>query len=454
MDSLAEYYNLRLGLYDICLGIIYFGFIYIFAFHFKKIKKPTNPEYKYFILALTLKVIGGFAFAILTVYYYKGGDTLSYYKAGVDLSNVLINNPIRGIELLFTSINNFDVSSDNFHPYAIDFINEKDVLLLVKITSIINIVGLYSYGTTTVLFSSISFVGLWLSYSNFCKIYPKYSKELLIGFFITPSILFWSSGVLKDTVTMSCIGWTLYSFSNILIFKRKAIESIILVILSSLFIFILKPYILYILIPSMILWTQSHLKNLIKGSFIRIILIPMIMTLFIVGSASIIKGISSKAGKYDLNKVETTLEGFRSWHGYLAQTQNQSGYTLSSSDFSFFGMIKMFPEVINVTFFRPYLWEIRNVPTLIGALESFVLLIFVIYLIFTRRSGFFYIIFTNKDIRFLMIFALLFGFVVGISSYNFGALSRYKMPAQMFFIIALTLIYKIVPKHKLIGKVS
>ena len=450
-ESLAEYYDLRLGLYDTCIAIIYFAFIYIIAFHVKKSKIAKNPEYKYFILGLTMKVIGGFTFALLTVYYWKGGDTLSYYKAATDFSNVLLSNPIRGIELLFTSIKDFDVTADHFHPYAVDFINDKDVLLLVKITSLINIIGLYSYGTTTVLFASISFIGLWYAYSNLCKIYPNYSKHLLIGFFMTPSIIFWSSGVLKDTITMSCIGWIMYSFSNVLFFKRKHLISIFLVIISSIIIFILKPYILYILIPCMLIWTQSHLKNLIKGSFIRIVLIPLIMILFVFGSTFIIRDISASAGKYDLNKVETTLEGFRSWHGHLAQTQNQSGYTLSSSDFSTFGMIKMLPEVLNVTFFRPYLWEIRNMPTLIGAFESIILLFFTLYLIITRRGSFFKLIYYNKDIRFMMIFALSFGFIVGISSYNFGALSRYKMPAQMFFILALTLIYKLTPNKRFIN---
>lgn len=452
MYTIADYYDLRLGLYDTCLAIIYFAIIYIISFHYKGIKINKNPEYKYFILGLSMKVIGGFLFAALTVYYWKGGDTLSYYKSGVDLSNVIIQNPIRGIELIFTNINDFDVTGDNFHPYSVGFINDNDILLMVKITSILNIIGLFSYGTTTVLFASVSFIGLWMAYSNLCKIYPKFSKQLLIGFFMTPSIIFWSSGVLKDTVTMSCIGWIMYSFSNILFFKRRILLSICLIFVSSIFIYILKPYILYILIPCMLIWTQSYLKNLIKGSFIRIVLIPLIMIFFLIATAIIFKEISAGAGRYDLNKIEKTLDGFQSWHSHLAETQDQSGYTLSKFEYGPIGFIKIFPEALNVTFFRPYLWEIRNVPTLIGAIESLILLYLVVYLIFTRRGNFFRLIFYNKDIRFMFIFAILFGFIVGISSYNFGALSRYKMPAQMFLILALTLIYKLAPNKGMIQK--
>jgi hypothetical protein len=36
-----------------------------------------------------------------------------------------------------------------------------------------------------------------------------------------------------------------------------------------------------------------------------------------------------------------------------------------------------------------------------------------------------------------VVFAVFFGFAVGFSSYNFGALSRYKIPAVPFFVISL-----------------
>jgi hypothetical protein len=41
----------------------------------------------------------------------------------------------------------------------------------------------------------------------------------------------------------------------------------------------------------------------------------------------------------------------------------------------------------------------------------------------------------------MLLFALLFGGMLGFSSYNFGALSRYKIPATLFFITSLVLIY-------------
>lgn len=444
MKSLFYDYAIKLDLYDLSLAIIYFALIYIFAFFYKREKIKTHPEYKYFILALTLKVFGGMMFALLTVFYYKGGDTMGFFHGAVNLSDVILERPLEGIEILFSRFYNDMTIKDNSVVESFYFmdINATDVLTIVKITTIINLIGLYSYGATTVIFASISFIGVWAGYSNFCKIYPQLRKSLLIGFFMVPTIIFWGSGILKDSVTISCIGWMIYGISNIFIFKRKVTLSVFVIIVSAVLIFLLKSYLLYLLIPSFLIWAQSNIKNLIKGSFIRIVFIPIIITLFGVSTFVILSDVSANAGKYDVNQLEKTLEGFQQWHGHLNQTLDQSGYSLGEMEFTPLGILKSSPSALNVTFFRPYLWEVRNIPTLIGAFESFIILLFFVYLLIKLRGRFFTIISKNKEVLFLLIFALTFGVIVGISSYNFGALSRYKMPAQMFFVIALTIIYQ------------
>lgn len=451
MLSALDYFDIKLGLYDTCLTIIYFGLLYIIAFHYKRMRIAKNPEYKYFIIGLTAKVVGGFMFALLTIYYWKGGDSMGYYATAREFSDILLHNPFSGIKLLFTSTNsaeNYQLAQSYFSAPGHEYINGDEVFFLVKIAAILNLIGLYSYGTTTILFAAISFIGIWAAYSNFCKIYPNYSKHLMISFFMIPSIIFWGSGVLKDTVTMSCMGWLIYSFSNIFIFKRRISVSIVIILVASYFILLLKPYILYVLLPSLLIWGQANLKNLIKGSFIRIVLIPIIVLAISAGTFVVLQKISSEAGRYDIDKLQHTLEGFQSWHGYLATTQDQSGYTLGEMEFTPTGYLKIAPAGFNVTFFRPYLTEIRNIPTLIGALEGLVLFIFFLYLVLKYRSKFFIIIFKNKDILFMMIFSTIFGVIVGISSYNFGALSRYKMPAQLLFVSALFLIYNIAKEEK------
>ncbi|MBI2281343.1 MAG: hypothetical protein HYU68_11745 [Bacteroidetes bacterium] len=427
----------QLGLYDFVLAFLYLFVIYVFALFYVRVKKQENPEYKYFLWALSTKLFGGIFFALFSIYYYKGGDSIFYFLASIGRVDRVLYGSLDNIKILFTPGQILDELSYGYN-YIFD---TSDGFTMAVNTILMVILGMGNYLLTSILFAFVSFFGLWFGYSNMTKIYPYASKSMLIGFFFIPTAILWSSGILKDTITQGIIGWLLYSVSNIVIFNRKKILSIIIIILGAFILFKLKPYILYVLIPCFFIWIQSSSKELIKGSFIRIIILPVLMSVLLISGYFLTTSLSQDAGKYSLENVDQTLQGFRGWHTYLAETRDQSGYTLSEFDLTPTGLLKIAPEALNVTFFRPYLWEARNLPTLLGAFEGLVLFIFFIYLIFKLRLLFFKLLFKSNEAFFMMLFAIIFGVVVGISSYNFGALSRYKIPAEMFFVLSLTIIY-------------
>ncbi|OFY88722.1 MAG: hypothetical protein A3K10_11375 [Bacteroidetes bacterium RIFCSPLOWO2_12_FULL_31_6] len=426
-----------LGLYDFVLAFLYLFVIYVFALFYVRLKKQENPEYKYFLWALSAKLFGGIFFTLFSIYYYSGGDTIFYFEAASGWVDYILENPLDNIKMLFTSDQLLD---DYSFKYNYIFA-ANDMFTMAYNTILFAFLGLKNYLLTSILFAFFSFLGLWYGYSNITKIYPKASKLLLIGFFFIPTAILWSSGVLKDTITQGAIGWLLYSVSNIFVLNRKKILSVIIIILGAYILFKLKPYILYILIPCFFIWIQASSKELIKGSFIRILILPLLLVGLLVSGYFITLSFSASAGKYSLDNVDKTLEGFQSWHTYLAETQDQSGYTLGEMEFTPLGILLKTPAALNVTFFRPYLWEVRNLPTLLGAIESLLLFLFFMYLLLKLRLQFFKLLFKSKEAFFMMLFAIMFGIVVGISSYNFGALSRYKIPSEMFFVLSLTLIY-------------
>jgi hypothetical protein len=49
---------------------------------------------------------------------------------------------------------------------------------------------------------------------------------------------------------------------------------------------------------------------------------------------------------------------------------------------------------------------------------------------------------------FLLIFAIVFSFGVGVSTFNFGTLVRYKIPMLPFFVTALILIGDYLKRHR------
>jgi len=429
----------QLGLYDIFLIIIYLFVIYLSAILYVQKKRKTNDIYRYFIPALSLKIVGGMVYALYHVYVYKGGDTFVFFNAAKDLANYIsVFEP----STLGAYIGEFDIEKHNFSPSYSYILNGKDVLFMVRMTSIFYLLGLGSYFVSTLIFSVLSFSGLWFAFITFSRLYPKLAKEFFIVMFTIPTMLLWSSGILKDSIAISAIGWLIYGFANIFIFKEKLIQSFFYLIISTYLIFMLKSYLIYLLYPSFFIWVQSNIKSNIKSNFIRNLITPILLISFVGALVFILTSMSSLAGKYSLNNWQNTLQGFHSWHGHLAETRNQSGYSLGEMDYTVLGVLQKFPSAINVTFFRPYIWEVRNIATLLGAIEAIGLLIFTSIVLFKVKFSAFKLIRKNKELIFLLSFAIPFAFIVGLSSYNFGALSRYKIPAELFYLMALVILYR------------
>lgn len=425
---------------DYIIAVFYILIIYIAAFVYRSRKMETDDNYFYFLWALSIKIFGGVGFLLLTVYYWGGGDTYSYWNTANDFTAYFFESPMDGFKIFFKSASEMNWYEYKFAYNRHQFLRSTDTFTTVKITAIINMLSFRSFVVTTVVFSTLSFLGIWSMYYTFCKVYPHLRKQLFFAFFFIPSVILWGSGILKDTITISSVCLLVYSFMNIIILKRKKMPSIVLIIFSTLTIAYLKPYILYVLYPALFIWVQSNLKELIPSDLFRKLMKPFIALVLLTSSYFLAQKLSQNAGRYNVNNLERTLEGFQSWHTTVGEISEQSSYTLGDMNFSPLGILQKVPAALAVTFFRPYPFEIKNASMLLGSAEGLVLIFFTLSLILRFRMKLFRLIYKNKDVLFLLIFALIFGVVVGISSYNFGALSRYKLPSQMFFVIALVLI--------------
>ena len=101
------------------------------------------------------------------------------------------------------------------------------------------------------------------------------------------------------------------------------------------------------------------------------------------------------------------------------------------------------PAAINVALFRPWLWEVKNPVMLLEAMESLFILMFSIYtlFIFIRNIPIgLSVISDNPSIMFMIVFAIIFAFSVGFTSYNFGSLSRYRIPLLPFYVGAILIL--------------
>ncbi len=409
----------------------------------KKIK--TDYRYKYFFPGLIIKLFGGLAFGLIYQFYYRGGDTSAYFYNAKLFAEVLFENPKAYFIMLFQD-------AQSFHPDTYDYterlfyFRNPESWFMVKLTNFVALFGAIRYYPTTLIFSLLSYTGLWKIYLIFTYLF-QYVKAKYFAIFIlfVPSVVFWGSGIMKDTVCITALGFLFYEWVSIVKFKKRGLQHFLWIILASYIILRLKAYIIITFVPSLLFWLYLEQKNRIRNVKIRLIIAPFIFVVIVGSSLFAVYNLMQMSDFYRIDTIQNRIEGFHSWHGQLAQTQGQSGYDLGEIEYTPTGILRKFIPAVIVGLFRPFLVEVRNPVQLFAALENTIYLLVFFYLLFkTKIFGFLKLLKFDSLVYISIIFSILFAFVVGFTSYNFGALVRYKIPLLPFFGGALAVMWQLV----------
>lgn len=390
---------------------------------------------------LLVKITGAFGLGLIYTFYYQGGDTFSFFYAGQGWVQLFINSPSEGIQFLFNPSDPYlieQVRHLNPQPQTNYILRGSSSLMIIRITGVLNLLTFGSYFGTAVLFAFLSFTGIWALFRTFYKIFPAIRNELAISILFIPSVVFWGSGILKDTIALGCIGWLTYLSYQIFIKRKFSILHIVLLIISIQLTSTIKGYILLAFIPGLVFWIINTYKRKIRSRILRLAITPMVTIITIAIGALIIGQVSEMLGRYSLENLEQVSSDTQWWH-HQANIEG-SNYSLGEIDYTPVGMARLFPAAVNVTLFRPYVWEANGLVSMGSAFESLAILVFT--LIILIRFGFrgLFSVLGDPTIMFCLIFSLIFAFAVGFTSYNFGALVRYKIPCIPFYIAMLFII--------------
>ena len=201
---------------DFILLPIYIFVVFIFASYFKNKYYPKNhPLRPYFMPAFTFKILGAIFLGIIYQFYYKGGDTLNYWHQ-TEIINSSFNESIGAwLKLITASAEIYDVDVYKYTTQFYWYGAKSPEYLISIIGAIIGLFTMTTYLPTSVIFASLSFIGVWKMYVVFTKLYPRLTKQMAFAFLFIPSVIFWGSGFMKDTITLTCIGWVTHFFYRI-----------------------------------------------------------------------------------------------------------------------------------------------------------------------------------------------------------------------------------------------
>ncbi len=429
-------------IYDFLLFPIYLIVFSMLAIFYKKRHiREGKEEYKYLDLGIIIKMTGAFAFAMVYAFYYKDGDTGNYYRTGKALMELMLTRPMDYLEIMVGNAhpNRMYYFYSEDYTMPVFWINDKYAFFVSRITSIVTLFGAGRFIPTTLTFSVIGFWGNWKLYQLFCEMYPKLKKQLFIAIFAIPSTAFWTSGIMKDTVTLSAVCWYLYGFYNLFI-KRKFNWYYWVAIVSAVYIHLnVKPYVLYALLPGSLIWWSVSVLDRYNASFIRSLFTMVLISIGSVMGFFALSLLSNKMGDYAVDRVLEKSEIVRS--DLKREAYKGNSFDIGEYDNSIPGLIKISPKAIFAGLFRPTLLDVRNVVMLVSAIENTVLLYLLIRLFYRYKwKNIFHVIYNQSVVLFMLTFALFFSFSVGLSISNFGSLVRLKTPALPFFVLSLVII--------------
>ncbi|MDH5398959.1 MAG: hypothetical protein OEX02_12485 [Cyclobacteriaceae bacterium] len=404
----------------------------------------TNEDTrKYFMPGLLVKIFGALAVGFVYQFYYGGGDTFGYHTHGsVHVWEALVTEPLKGLKMLMAQ-GGYDFEVYEYSS-KIWYYRDPAGYFLIKIAAIFDLFTYATYSGTASLFALLSFAGAWAMYQTFYRLYPAMHKHLALAILFVPSVFFWGSGIFKDTVTLAMLGWAVFAFGKLFIERRKNLFYVLIMLGAFYIIFQLKIYILLCLLPALVLWLFFRSLHRIKNFILRLLVTPAMLALALTIGYFAIQQVGEGHKRYSLENLAMTakITAYDIRYGWGARDGIGSGYELGELDGTFGSMVRLAPAAINVTLFRPYLFEVRNPLMLFSAVESFatlLLTLFVVYQLYKSKQ--FSRILFQPEIIFCLTFALVFAFAVGISTYNFGTLSRYKLPVMPVYLTGLLLIY-------------
>ena len=375
----------------------------------KKFKGDFSPFI--FWSGLMFKLSAGITLGFVFLHFYGGGDSFLFFSK----AEALVSQPFE------TYI------SDIFTVSDYSTTNKPRVLFFAKFLSPFVYLSGGSYWITALYMSLISFLASWWTVVRFTKVYPSHSTVLITCFLFIPSIVFWSSGILKDTITYSAL---LLLLANVLgLHKRVALSSIEL-LLAAVSIFTLYKLKHYALITFLLFGGLLLFLNLIQSHKIHFKL-AAVLFLFIT-----LVGTQFIHPHLNLKRLPLTIYENNSAIIEKSRNEYQLGITIENAAWN--DVFREVPRALKTGLFRPSIFDRTPKIGWPHKLENFcltLLTIISILILIKEKPKIDLPLAISASASIIVLSTLL-----SLSTPNFGTLVRYKNIFMPFFFLLVSIL--------------
>lgn len=411
--------------------VLYTFYLLLFLwFIFKwKIFETENISRKHFAFFFLLKVAAGICLTLIYTFYYTDpnkADIYRYFNDSKIISQVLFQNARCWLKIM-SGYGAYDADAFSYLVHTQYFSHTSadaatDNTFIIRLNVLLNYLSFRNIFINTLFFNFFCFLGLTGLFKSLIKYFRTTPLVLCVPFYLLPSVVFWSSGLLKESLLFTCLGLGIYlltSFNTIL-------PRIASLVFFSLLLFI-KPVVFLCLIAATGIYLTLRLF-LVEDTFSTKRRIQVVVICFWLIAVFVLTFKSSSLCEKIIDKRnEFTSLALQENAGSLIDTQ------ILSTDCN--GLFSVLPSAFINSILRPFMWEKNNAFQFLFALENFAFIALLIYLMIR------YFRIPEKEKMLVAVFFLIFSFlnylIIGFTVPVTGAIVHYRVIASPFLLLGI-----------------
>lgn len=366
--------------------------------------------------ALFLKIIAGIILGLIYYKYYQYGDTIIYFDLALKLSSKPLSEHWEAL----------------IHTTHLGLASQPRVEFFIRLLSVFTRLAGGSYWISSCYLSLLSFFSSIYIVSTLIDVFPKLKIISIASFLFVPTVIFWSSGITKDTIGFVAfsigVGFLLKTYKTGKFYPLDSLFSLI----SIVALFKIRHY---LLVSWLIFFGLLSIGFLFKSGNKKWSVAIAVVVLS--GVAFLTQHIHPYLS---INRIPLTL--YENNREIIRKTRPANRIDLELTAPTWQEVFIHVPKAAYYGLFKPNLTDSTIIWGWLHRVENFILLVLAIFsmlLAIVNRSSVDWVIWSGLGA------ILLLASMLALSTPNFGSLVRYKS----IIVPYLFLIFSILPLQHL-----
>lgn len=395
------------------LNILLFS---VLAITFKQWTK-SFPLHRYFYPVLSLKLLVGLAVGGVYQYLYNGeGDTFSLYQDAEQIADFVVKHE----DAWEFMIND---QAEDFAELYQELANKNPrALIMSKLIAVVHLIS-QNYWLSSCYFSFFSFVGIWYFANTLIRIWPSTKIAVVMAFLLLPSFVFWTSGLLKESVLAACLYLLMAWQLEAVVRKKTAYKWLKLLFAIPLLylIFQMKYYYLAAFLPCVCLfmimpWLDRAFQGVLWKKYLTLgglFLLMLVLASYVHPNLSLTH-VSAVIVQNNLKMAAETTNEQALLHFH--DLKNEPVSLLYNAAIGFWEGA-----------FRPYIWEKGHLFWKLTGIENLLVFFLMIFALGNLLLGKVKLLKNNNNVLIVsVLYVLLLAVLLPLAAPNLGNLARYK----------------------------